>query len=150
MTDKEESTDVPPIPPLEGDEEIKGGKELKFLTPNKLLTRLPILLAQIKAGDNTYKLKNEIIIKSPKSLQQFNQVIVIMEENMIVIRDQKTLCFNFGWPKDVDENLKHEIEFIIKRNESLPENKIKNEIEQLFLKYKHGDNIHKHRKQQSK
>ena len=32
-----------------------------------------------------------------------------MEENMIVIRDPKTLCFKFDWPKDVDENLKHEI-----------------------------------------
>ena len=48
-----------------------------------------------------------------------------MEENMIVIRDPKTFCFNFDWPKDVDENLKHEIEFIIKSNESLAENKIK-------------------------
>ena len=34
--------------------------ELKILTPNKLLTRPPILLAQIKAGNNSYKLKNEI------------------------------------------------------------------------------------------
>ena len=49
------------MPPLEGDdEEVKEGKTLKFLTPNKLLTRLPILLAQIKAGNNSYKLKNEI------------------------------------------------------------------------------------------
>ena len=47
---------------------------------------------------------------------------------MIVIRDSKTFCFNFDWPKDVDENLKHEIEFIIKINQSLAENKIKNEI----------------------
>ena len=46
--------------PLEGDqEEVKEGKELKILAPNKLLSRLPILLAQIKAG-NSYKLKNEI------------------------------------------------------------------------------------------
>ena len=38
------------MPPLEGDEEeVKEGKELKMLTPNKLLTILPILLAQIKA-----------------------------------------------------------------------------------------------------
>ena len=38
------------MPPLEGDEEeVKEGKELKILTPNKLLTRLPISLAQIKA-----------------------------------------------------------------------------------------------------
>ena len=38
------------MPPLESDEEeVKEGKELKMLTPNKLLTRLPISLAQIKA-----------------------------------------------------------------------------------------------------
>ena len=48
------------------------------------------------------------------------------------------------------ENLKHDIEFIIKNNESLPENKIKNEIEQLLLKYKHGNDIHEHGKQQNK
>ena len=56
---------------------------------------------------------------------------------MTVITDTKTFCFNFGWSKDVDDNLKHEIKFIIKSNESLSENKIKNEIEQLLLKYKY-------------
>ena len=45
-----------------------------------------------------------------------------MEENMIVIRDPKTFCFNFDLPKDVDENLKHKIEFIIKSNEYLAKN----------------------------
>ena len=70
-----------------------------------------------------------------------------MEENMIVIRDPKTFCFNFDWPKDVDENLKHEIEFLIKSNESLAENKIENETEQFCLKNKHGNNIHEHKKQ---
>ena len=72
-----------------------------------------------------------------------------MEKNMIVIRDLKTFCFNFDWPKYGDGNLKHEIEFIIKSNESLAENKIKSEIEQLLLKYKHGNNIHEHGKQQN-
>ena len=38
---------------------------------------------------------------------------------------------------------------IIKINETLAGNKIKNEIEQQLLKYKHGNNIHEHRKQQS-
>ena len=38
---------------------------------------------------------------------------------------------------------------IIKINETLAGNKIKNEIEQLLLKYKHGNNIHEHRKQKS-
>ena len=68
---------------------------------------------------------------------------------MIAIRDAKTFSFTFDWPKDFDENLKHEIEFIIKINESLAENNIKNETEQLLLKYKHGNNIHKHGKQQN-
>ena len=48
------------MPLLEGDEDVKEGKELKILTPNKLLTELPILLAQIKTGNNSYKLKNDI------------------------------------------------------------------------------------------
>ena len=56
-TDEEESVYLSDMPPLEGDEEVKEGKGLKILTPNKLLTRLPILLAQIKAGNNSYKLK---------------------------------------------------------------------------------------------
>ena len=59
-TDKEESIDSSDMPLLEGDEEVKEGKGLKILTPNKLLTRLSVLLAQIRAGINSYKLKNEI------------------------------------------------------------------------------------------
>ena len=74
---------------------------------------------------------------------------MIMEENMIVIIDFKTFYFDFDWPKDVDENLKHENEFIKKSNESLVESKIKNEIEQLLSKYMHGSNIHKHGKHQN-
>ena len=68
---------------------------------------------------------------------------------MIVIRDPKTFYFDFEWPKDVEMNLKHEIEYIIKINESLAENKIKNETKQLLSKYKHGNNIHQHRKKQN-
>ena len=62
-------------------------------------------------------------------------------------RDPKTCCFDFDLPKDIDENLKRE--FIIKTNESLPEIVIKNEVEEILLKYKHGNNIHEHGKQQS-
>ena len=55
--------------PLEGDEETKEGKGLKILTSNKLLTRLPVLIAKIKAG-NLNKLKkpnqtNTITFVSP-------------------------------------------------------------------------------------
>ena len=66
---------------------------------------------------------------------------------MIVIRELKMFYFGFDWPKDVDENRKHNIEFIIKSNESSAENKIKNEIEQVLSKYKHGNKIHEHGKQ---
>ena len=45
------------MPPLEGDEEVNEGEGLKILTSNKLLTILQILLEQIKAGNNSYKLK---------------------------------------------------------------------------------------------
>ena len=36
------------------------GRGLKILTPNQMLSRLPISLAQLKAGNNSGKLKNEI------------------------------------------------------------------------------------------
>ena len=36
------------------------GKGIKILTSNQMLTRLPITLAQLKAGNNSEKLKNEI------------------------------------------------------------------------------------------
>ena len=53
---------------------------------------------------------------------------------MILIRDPKTFCFNFDWPNNVDQNLKHETKYIIKSNEPLAENEVKNDIEQLLLK----------------
>ena len=63
-----------------------------------------------------------------------------------MIRDPKTFCFNFDFPKEVDENLKPEdFEFTIESNESLAEFIIKNEIEQLLLKYMLGNNVHEHR-----
>ena len=39
-------------------QELKQG--LKILTPDQMLTRLPISLAKLKAGNNSEKLKNEI------------------------------------------------------------------------------------------
>ena len=48
------------MPSLEGDEkELKEAKGLKTFSPNKLLTGLPVLLAQIKAGNSSYKLQEE-------------------------------------------------------------------------------------------
>ena len=66
---------VKELPPNEGVEEYKvlktvkmilefnrqqQGKGLKILTRNQMLSRLPISLAQLKAGNNSEKLKNEI------------------------------------------------------------------------------------------
>ena len=36
------------------------GQGIKILTPNQMLNRLPITLAQLQAGNNSNKLKNEI------------------------------------------------------------------------------------------
>ena len=38
--------------------ERKSGRGLKILTPDQMLSRLPITLAQLKAGSNSEKLKN--------------------------------------------------------------------------------------------
>ena len=69
--------------PLEGDEkEIIKEKRVKILTPNKLLTRLPMLLAQIKAGNKSYKLKNEIRQKL-YIFYQHNKIIKKVSNNLI-------------------------------------------------------------------
>ena len=36
------------------------GEGVKILTPNQMLSMLPISLAQLEAGNNSQKLKNEI------------------------------------------------------------------------------------------
>ena len=38
----------------------QSGQGLKILTPSQMLSRLPISLAQLNAGNNSEKLKNEI------------------------------------------------------------------------------------------
>ena len=46
------------MPELEVDGEgVKEEKGLEILIPNKILTRLPVLLAQIKARNSSDKLK---------------------------------------------------------------------------------------------
>ena len=49
--------------PVKEKQEGKGANEgegLKILTPNQILKRLPIALAQVKAGNNSESLLNEI------------------------------------------------------------------------------------------
>ena len=88
--------------PLEGDEEVKLEPErtiaeritlnlrkrkrtrigIKIVTPNKLLTRPPILLVQLKTGNNSYKLKNEIR-KIQYHLYHHNKIIKNVDNYLI-------------------------------------------------------------------
>ena len=53
-----------------------------------------------------------------------------MEKKYVCNKRIQTFYFGFDLSKSFDKNLNHEIEFIIKSNESLAENKAKNKIEQ--------------------
>ena len=74
-----EKPDTADMPDLESKESVAQGqsaKRLKMLTPNQMLNRLPISLAQLNAGNNSEKFKNEIrqllyslyIVREPNSL----------------------------------------------------------------------------------
>ena len=54
----------------------------------------------------------------------------IGDKKLVIITEHKT--FYVDLPKDVDKNLKYEIDFIIKCNEYLAQHIIKNEISRLF------------------
>ena len=66
--------------------EQKGGG-LKILTPDQMLSRLPISLAQLNAGNNSEKLKNEIrqllysLYRSKKLTKMFIKVWLTLYEN---------------------------------------------------------------------
>ena len=53
--------EMPDLESQESAEQIKNqkGQGLKILTQNQMFGRLPIFLAQLKAGNNSEKLKNE-------------------------------------------------------------------------------------------
>ena len=60
-----EEPDATDMPELESEESAaerrnKSGRGLKILTPGQMLSRLPISIAQLKAENNSQKLKDEI------------------------------------------------------------------------------------------
>ena len=62
-TDKQpDTTNMPELESEESAEQRKNqqGRGSKILTPNQMLSRLPISLAQLNAGNNSEKFKNEI------------------------------------------------------------------------------------------
>ena len=62
--------------------ESKQGKGLKILTPKQMLQRLPIALSQIKAGNNSESLLNEIK-QIVHSLYQSKEIIKKVYNNII-------------------------------------------------------------------
>ena len=86
----------------------------------------------MKTRRNSYKPKNEIgqkcicfmsIIKSPRN---FIMRVHIKDSKFVIITELKT--FYFDLPQDVDNNVKHEIDSVIKHNEFLAEHTIANKI----------------------
>ena len=67
---------------LEFNKQNQQGQGLKILTPNQMLSRLLITLAQLKAGNNSEKLQNEIsqlfysLCKSKKLTKQLYKSLV--------------------------------------------------------------------------
>ena len=56
-----EHPDTTDVYDLESEESTdQAGKGLKILTPNQMVSKLPIFLAYLKAGNNSEKFKNEI------------------------------------------------------------------------------------------
>ena len=58
------------------------GKGLKILTPNQMFNRLPIALAQIRAGSNSESLLNEIR-QIVYSLYRSKQITKMLYNNII-------------------------------------------------------------------
>ena len=62
ILDANELLDIPELESEKSAEQRRNQQEqgLRILTPKQMIIRLPILLAQLKAGNNSEKLKNEI------------------------------------------------------------------------------------------
>ena len=67
-----------------------------------------------------------------------------IKDGMVAIREAKSFHFNFDLSENGDNNLKREVELTVKRNESLAECKIDNEIYQLLYQYVHENDIYEH------
>ena len=91
-SDENNEIDTTDMPDLETEEYAaewrnKQGKGLEILTPNQMLSRLPISLAQLKEGNNSVELKNEISqllysLYQSKNLQNnFIKVWLILVKN---------------------------------------------------------------------
>ena len=60
VIDINELLNIPDLKSEDSSAQRQEGERLKILTPQQMITRLHILLAQLKARNNSQKLKNEI------------------------------------------------------------------------------------------
>ena len=59
-SDKKQQQNMPELETEQKAAERQQGQGLKILAPKQMITRMRILLAQLRAGNNSEKLKNEI------------------------------------------------------------------------------------------
>ena len=85
----DEQPDTTDMPDLESEESAdQKWQRLKILTPNQMLSRLPIYLSQLKAENNSKKLKNEIrqplysSYRSKKSTKQFYKSLTLFQDGI--------------------------------------------------------------------
>ena len=85
----DEQPDTTDMPDLESEESAdQKWQRLKILTPNQMLSRLPISLSQLKAKNNSKKLKNEIrqplysSYRSKKSTKQFYKSLTLFQDGI--------------------------------------------------------------------
>ena len=90
---------------------MKKEKVLKSLTPKKLLTRFRVLLAQMKAGNNSYKLRNEVrqifCLLYNKIIKTICNTLIKSLYKFVILTEPKTAPFHLL--KNIDSNLKNEI-----------------------------------------
>ena len=60
ILDFNEVLNIPDLKSEKSATERQKGQRLKTLTPKQMITRSPFLLVQLKAGNNSQKLKSEI------------------------------------------------------------------------------------------
>ena len=80
MNNQEQQPDTTDMPEFEDEKsaaERQQGQGLKILTPQQVITRLSILLAQLKAGNNSEKLKIKIrqLLYSLYRLKNLSKII---------------------------------------------------------------------------
>ena len=70
------------------EQQQQSGKGLKILAPNQMFNRLPIALAQLKAGKKSNKLKNEIrqpLYSLYRSKNMTEQILKMLKKNMALV-----------------------------------------------------------------